>query len=566
MVACFYTSGEVDIPMKNSLLDLILMVFVLCSGVGIAFWVVLGDVKKLVNKYFSSFVLLAMLNILFSYFLKISSNVELSIYWAKLIWLTASLMVPVFYFFTLYFPKKIKDNFLLNIIFIAAGIILAVLSVASDFFIKNVSVQGWGHEVIYGSGIFLFYIVLIFSVIYGLWTIIKKYYSLSKNEKIKIKYFIFGIIIFLFSNLLFGVFLPAVLKNSEYTSIGDYSAIFFIGFTAYAIMKHQLFNIKVIATESIVILLSVGLFVQAFISGSAVEYILKFIIWALASYGGWLLIKSVKIEIKQKEELEHLAKKLEEANSHLKELDQMKDDFLGMASHELNTPLAAIEGYLSMILEENMCGELNLKTKEYLSRIFNSSQRLSAIVKDLLNVSRIESGRIHLIYAEVQIEELVKQAVSEIDPKIKEKKHTTCLELPAEPLPKSWMDATRITEVILNLLSNAVKYTDDNGHIEIGAKFKDKDVLVWVKDSGRGIPEDKADKVFAKFTQVDVLKDEVKGTGLGMYISKKFVELHDGKIWFESKGEGKGTTFFFSLPIHKEKPFDPHDGSGPVLR
>lgn len=554
--------------MSNALLNQILVFTVLGSGLGIALWVMLGDSKKLVNKLFSCFVFLVVINIFVSYLFQLHIDSIYTIYWAKLIWVTASLMIPVFYYFAVYFPRKVKSYLPLNIIFILLGAIFSILSLWSDLLIKNISIKDWGNEISYGSLIYPFYAALIGSIIFGLWTILRKYILLSRIEKVKIKYFIFGIGIFLTANIVFGVIMPALFGNSEFTSLGDYSAIFFIGFTAYAIMRHQLFNIKVIATESIVILLSFGLLVETFISNSIGELIIKVIIWGLATYGGWQLIKSVKLEIQQKEELEHLAKKLEETNVHLKDLDRLKDDFLSMASHELNTPLAAIEGYLSMILEEGMGGGDNLspQTREYLNRIFKASGRLSEIVKDLLNVSRIESGRIHLIYAEGQIEQIVKDAVNEIDPKLHEKNHTICMELPSEPLPVSWMDITRITEVVINFLGNAVKYTDDGGHIEIGAKEEDGNILVWVKDNGKGIPKDKSERVFQKFTQVDVLKDEVKGTGLGMYISQKFVELHKGKIWFESEGEGKGTVFYFSLPIVEKKPYDPNEGDGPVLR
>jgi signal transduction histidine kinase len=132
-------------------------------------------------------------------------------------------------------------------------------------------------------------------------------------------------------------------------------------------------------------------------------------------------------------------------------------------------------------------------------------------------------------------------------------------------MPLTWFDVTRIMEVIINIIGNSIKYTDPGGKIEASVSADDKFITVAIKDNGRGIPKEKQDQVFSKFTQVDVLKDEVKGTGLGMYISKTFIELHKGKIWFESEGEGKGTTFFFSLPILKDKPVDPHEGEGAVL-
>ncbi|MCL5410817.1 MAG: HAMP domain-containing histidine kinase [Patescibacteria group bacterium] len=288
----------------------------------------------------------------------------------------------------------------------------------------------------------------------------------------------------------------------------------------------------------------------------------------LATYGGYVLIKSVKAEIKQKEDLERLAKKLDEANQHLEELDETKDNFLSMASHELNTPIAAIEGYLSMIIDEKMAGELNPKAKEYLTNVYNSSKRLAALVKDLLNVSRIESNRVHIIYTETQIEDVIDQAFAEIKMKAKEAGHTLTFEKPKNKLPKTFLDVPRIIEVMINFMGNAIKYTDPPGKIVVKCHADDDKIVVSVEDNGRGIPKDKYEHMFEKFTQVNVFKDEVKGTGLGMFISKNLIELHKGKIWFKSSVDAKdhGTTFYFSIPILKKKPFDPNEGEGALFQ
>ncbi|MCX6808174.1 MAG: HAMP domain-containing sensor histidine kinase [Candidatus Berkelbacteria bacterium] len=278
-----------------------------------------------------------------------------------------------------------------------------------------------------------------------------------------------------------------------------------------------------------------------------------------------LLIRSVKDEIGQRQKIQKIAKRLEEANTHLEELDKIKDDFLSMASHELNTPIAAIEGYLSMILVEKMAGEIPAKVRQYLESVFTSSQRLAHLVKDLLNVSRIEGNRIHIIYEEKPIVDIIKQSIMEIDPKVKEAHHTLTFHEPKKKIPATYLDVTRVTEVLINMLGNSCKYTDPGGKIEINVVSDDQKVVVSVADNGKGIPKERNQAVFEKFSQVDVLKDEVKGTGLGMYISKRFIELMKGKMWFHSDGEGKGTTFYFSLPLLTKKPYDPHDGEGAVL-
>ncbi|OQB05704.1 MAG: Alkaline phosphatase synthesis sensor protein PhoR [bacterium ADurb.Bin212] len=552
--------------MDFDFLQKIIFVFVVAVDLTLGISVFLSDKKNKRNIWFFIVSLLIVLWVSSSYLVYHPVGTTISLTLARLNFAFVSLWVISIYFFIKNFPKpQNKAIGVYDILVVATGVFISLCAVFTDLVISNIVIKDGSVNWYMGPADFMLYVYSVVIAIMILVSLYRNYQSCLKVEKIRIMMMLWGAIIVAILNLLFNILIPAIWPKLNIYWVGDYSFVFFLGLTAYAVVKHQLFNIKVLATESAVIVLSLLLFVQIFTSSNSTEQIVKVLVWILATYVGLLLIRGVRIEVRQREELEHLTKKLEEANSHLRELDQMKDDFLGMASHELNTPLAAIEGYLSMILEEGMGGELQPQTREYLNRIFSSSQRLSAIVKDLLNVSRIESGRIHLLYAEVQIEDLVKQAVAEIDPKVKEKKHTTCLELPAEPLPKTWVDPTRITEVLLNLLGNAVKYTDESGHIEIGAKQKSNNILIWVKDNGKGIPKDRADRVFAKFTQVDVLKDEVKGTGLGMYISQKFVELHKGKIWFDSDGSGKGTTFFVTLPITKNKPYDPNDGDGPIL-
>lgn len=562
--ACWKSLNKIN--MKNILLNNILVFLVLGSGLGIAFWTYLGNKKKVVNKLFSCFVVLIVLNIVFSYLFQSQNSEHLALLWARMIWVTASLLIPTFYFFSIQFPRKETSHPILEYTFVGLGILFATLSLFSQLLIKGLKQQEWGNEVVYGSGILLFYIALVGAIIVGLWMILGKYIQFSKDEKLKVKYFIFGIAIYLVSNIIIGVIAPYVFNNSEYTTLGDYSAIFFLAFTAYAIMKHQLFDIKVIATESIVILLSVGLLIEAVMSSSFSEGAIKVIIWILATWAGYALVRSVKQEIKQKEDIAKLAKELEHANEHLEELDKLKDNFMSMASHELNTPIAAISGYLSMILEEGMGGEIPEKARMYLDSVYKSSKRLAALVRDLLNVSRIESNRVHLIYVEAQMEELLDQAIMEVGSKVKEAGHELVFERPNQALPKTWIDRDRIMEVIVNLLGNAIKYTESSGKIVVRAIIAGNQIQVSVQDNGKGIPPEKKDRVFQKFTQVDVLKDEVKGTGLGMYISKNLVELHKGKIWFKSEGEGKGSIFYFTVPILKEKPYDPHENEGAVLQ
>jgi len=243
--------------------------------------------------------------------------------------------------------------------------------------------------------------------------------------------------------------------------------------------------------------------------------------------------------------------KLKDANEYLAELDKLKDEFISMASHELNTPLAAIEGYLSMVLEEGL-GKVDKRAKEYLQRAYDSSKRLAELIMDLLNVSRIEQGRLKMKFVKSNLYDLAESVVHELQIKADAKKLSLKLVADRAKVPETWCDADRIREVFVNLVGNAIKYSERGG-ITIKVYGDAHKVTAEVQDTGRGIAKIDQKKLFQKFSQVKREQDQQHGTGLGLYISKNFIELHKGRIWMESE-EGKGSTFAFEIPVLKAAP------------
>ena len=242
-------------------------------------------------------------------------------------------------------------------------------------------------------------------------------------------------------------------------------------------------------------------------------------------------------------------KKLEAANVKLKEIDKLKDEFVSLASHELRTPMTIIKSYLWMILEREK-SSLNEKQKTYLDRAYASTERLINLVNDMLNVSRIESGRLTLNIKPIDLIELANSVYQEMLPKAQELGISLDLQKPIEPLPRIQADPERIEQVFINLIGNSLKFTPSDGKITITLSYKDNMATVAISDTGKGIAGTDMDKLFKKFGMVGndyLTKTSTQGTGLGLYLSKAIVELHGGKIWVESKGEGKGSKFSFTL-------------------
>ncbi len=230
-----------------------------------------------------------------------------------------------------------------------------------------------------------------------------------------------------------------------------------------------------------------------------------------------------------------------------KRIDQMKSDFISMVSHELRTPLTSIKGYVDLILEGD-AGEINDVQREFLEIVKQNGDRLVGLINDLLDLSRIESGRVQLRKDPVDLDEAIDHAVDTAKTLIEAKKQTLSVTKP-DRLPIIIGDADRIIQVLMNLISNAVKYTPDEGRIALKVEADDKFVTVSVSDTGIGISLADQAKLFEKFFRVDnSLTREVGGTGLGLSIVKTLVEAHGGRIWVESE-LGKGSTFAFTLPI-----------------
>ncbi len=235
--------------------------------------------------------------------------------------------------------------------------------------------------------------------------------------------------------------------------------------------------------------------------------------------------------------------------------ERAKTDFVSNVSHELRTPLTCIKGYSELLLG-NMVGPLNDQQLYFLKIIQTSSDRLATLINDLLDISRIESGRFKLETKSVQMEKVLHSVAEMIQPQCDKKK--LCLNLNIEPNVGSVLgDESRLAQVVTNLVSNACRYTPEGGNITLVLSNPDSTVRVDVKDTGIGIaPEDQA-KVFQRFYRVnDPAVQEVAGTGLGLPISKMLIEMHGGRMWLQSE-VGQGSQFTFILPLYDGSPDEP---------
>lgn len=236
----------------------------------------------------------------------------------------------------------------------------------------------------------------------------------------------------------------------------------------------------------------------------------------------------------------------------LKDLDKMKSDFVSNVSHELKTPLTSIKGSVDNMLD-GLTGALNEKQIRYLARIKSNTDRLSRLINDLLDLSRIEAGRVEVRRASLPLTALAEEVAEHLKQLAAEK--LIRIEVPPpDPQMTVWADRDKVTQVLMNLIGNAVKFTPQDGKVIVAIEKNGNDYIqISIADNGPGIRPEEADKIFSKFYQVaNVDKQKPQGSGLGLAISKALVEMHGGKIWVESK-LGRGSTFYFTLPA--QQPF-----------
>jgi len=241
-------------------------------------------------------------------------------------------------------------------------------------------------------------------------------------------------------------------------------------------------------------------------------------------------------------------KNLTEAYEELKKLDKAKSEFVSIASHQLRTPLTAVKGYISMMIEGGY-GKLPQKLITPLKNVYESNEKLIKLVNDLLDLTKLEAGKIEFTPTLGSLEKVVADIIEEIKINADKRKLYIKLVKPKQILPDILFDQPKIRQVVLNIIDNAIKYTKEGG-VTIELKKIDLKERIIVSDTGVGITHEEAKGLFQMFSRAaSGVKLHTDGSGVGLHVAKKFIEMHQGRIWVESVGKNKGSVFFIELPI-----------------
>jgi len=243
--------------------------------------------------------------------------------------------------------------------------------------------------------------------------------------------------------------------------------------------------------------------------------------------------------------IEDATKELRQTNAKLVAMDKAKDEFISIASHQLRTPLTTVKGYLSMLLEGSM-GKISAQQKKVLQQSFDSSERMAYVVSDLLNLMRLRTDTFEIDPRSINLAEIVESELSYVKEQAKYKNLKLSYEKPSD-FPELLLDEIKIRQVLKNFIYNALFYTLPGGQVAVELSQTESEIFFKVKDTGIGVPKEDQARLFSQFYRAKNARDiRPDGTGVGLFISKKVIAAHNGKVIFESK-QGKGSTFGFSL-------------------
>ena len=519
--------------MQSHIIIQILLVISSILGLICAFFVLRADTKSWINRFLAIIVILADFWALSIYFTLKTGNLDLSM----IAFFSTAWIIGAGNLLLLEARKKLsRRNLLITIIPTA---IISTLSLTGHLMIKKIDVADGFIKILeigplfYAFYAFVFIYLCIF--IYNAWEAINQAEGI---EKLKISYIITGFVISAILGSIFNLVLPAF-GIFQFNSLGPIFILFVSGGAAYAATKHYIYDYQVVLSELWAFLLLMICLVWLILNLTIFNIILFVFLASICV----LFIRTTISEADKKIQLE-------KDKESLQKLDSLKDEFLQMAEHELNTPIGVIEGKLSMILDDNL-GGFTAEQKEYLKPIFMDAKRLAKLSSNLFEVSEIDQGELKLFPEKTHITDLIVQIVSKNRSEAESKGLKLEIVAP-EHLPYVNLDRDKIKKVLSNLVENAIKFTK-TGLIRISAEVQKNQMVVSISDTGVGIKKEDINNIFDKFYQADRFDEipmEQQGTGLNLYIAKSLIKLHNGQIWVDSN-PGHGTTFSFSLPLTK---------------
>ena len=521
-------------------------------ALGLGVFVISSNWKSKVNQlYFLIVAAIAIWSVGYWQWMS-STNADSALFWVRILSI-GSTLIPVFYFHWIVSLLKIEEQEknAVKLVYFVTGLFL--IFSFSDIFIRGVEQKSffsfWPNPgILYHFYIVFTYILL---VIYAAFLLLKHFRISPKEKRAQIIYVLIG------SSIAFGGGITNFFLwyNIPIPPYGNFLVALYPFFYGYAIIKHHLFDIKVVATELLVFILWIFLLVKTALSETYQDIIINGGLLIAVVIVGILLIKGVLKEVRQREEMEKLAVKIKKAyvvekkaRKELERLDSAKTQFIMATQHHLRTPLTSMVGYLDLIFGGTY-GRIPVKLKDSLVKFKVSTNRLIRIVNEFLDISQFQLGKkVVSVQPGTEIEPILDEIIEELGFEAKHKGIGLKLVKPEGHLTAN-ADSGKLKVALYNLVDNAIKYTNKGG-VTISVKNKTS-LRIMIKDTGIGMTPEELKNVFHKTFERGKEAKQVfaTGRGIGLFITSQIIKAHNGKVWVESQGRGKGSTSYVQLPI-----------------
>jgi signal transduction histidine kinase len=369
----------------------------------------------------------------------------------------------------------------------------------------------------------------------------------EKNEEQAkmLRYSLGGTILGSAMALFFWFFAPQIPALAGYMWVTRFAPLFLIGANAYAILKFGMFDIKIATFELFSAFITIVLFVQFAMSETLTNMYINGTIFALVFFFVVVLNRNIKEEGIRTRKLQTLSAKIHEANAQLKSKDVIKSHFLGFVSHQVAVPMAVIREYAAKLENvESLSGE---EIKNMSGKIVNTTDEAVHLVNNILLLRKMEEGSLEYFMQEFSLTQLLRETMIEFS-MFSSDRHIGIVENIDETPIFIWGDQTRIRQVLQNVLENALRFTNEGGVVEVTLSQKDAFVVCAIKDSGIGMAPETLQSLFTQFVSVFNTGMLETGRGMGLYVSAQVVIAHNGRLWAESAGLQKGSTFYIRLP------------------
>ncbi len=540
------------------MLSLTLFIIVLNLSLGVA---ILLQTKRSFDAATFFFITLAFSLLSAANYFAITTNLDKALYWIRFEMFFAAIHTFLFFVFVHIFTKE-SYPYSLKRSLVFAGAFLVILWISlSPYLFSGIELSTATNSVETLPGKFfpIYAFWLFGTMLLSMRKVVKTYKHSEGTLREQWKYMLYGSFTTYLALIIFNFVFAAFFHNTTMLKYTPLYSLPIVIATAYAIINHNLFNMKILATEAFVSILVVVFFAKIIISETIADRIVETMIFTATALFGMFLVRSVKEEVRANEEVRVLAKRLTESNwelartnERLRIIDQRKSEFVSIVSHQLRTPITAIKGYASMILEKSY-GNVPESLNAPIEKIFLSSKRLAEMVNDFLDLSKIEQGKMSYNFTSVNIKKMLEDIEEEFSPIAKKKGLILIFEAGGDDGFTVTADEGKIRQIFTNLIDNSIKYTP-SGSVAISLEKNNKEgkVIVRIKDTGIGLSQDDIHHLFGKFARGEGgQKQFTDGSGLGLYVAKKMIEAHHGKIWVDSPGIGKGSEFAVEL-LHEE--------------